>query len=48
MSEEEVYKTFKTVSSAVKIDQGYLEFLPCYPNKPQTLIAAALSSKQHK
>jgi len=43
-----VYKTFKTVSSALKIEQGYFDFVPCYANKPQTLIAAALNSKQHK
>lgn len=47
-SEEEVYKIFKTISSGLKLGDTYQEFLPCYPNRPQSLIAAALNSKYHK
>jgi hypothetical protein len=48
MTDEEVYKVFKTVSSALKFDHGYIDFIPCFINKPPSLIVAALNSKQHK
>jgi hypothetical protein len=48
MAEEDVYKIFKGSSSALKFDQGFFDFIPCYANKPQSVIVAALNSKQHK
>lgn len=48
MTEEEVHKIFKTVSSALKFDQGYIDFIPCFSNKSTSLIVAALNSLQHK
>ena len=48
MTDDDAYKVFKTLSSAVNFEEGYFELVPCYINKPTTLIAAALNSKEHK
>jgi hypothetical protein len=48
MSEEEAHKLFKGLSSALKFEQGYFEFIPSYLNRPWTILAAALNSKEHK
>ena len=47
-SEEEVSKTFKEISSALRVEHSLLSFVPTYPHRPQTLIASALNSQIHK
>lgn len=47
-TEEEVTKTFKEISSALRVEHGFLSFVPTFPHRPQTLIASALNSQIHK
>ena len=48
LPEDQIHKIFKLASSALKFDQAYFDFIPCYDTMPQSLIVAALNSKQHR
>ena len=36
------------MSSFLRVEPAYLDFVPCYPHLPQTLIASCLNSQIHK
>ncbi len=47
-SEDEVSRTFKEVSSCLRVEKAHLNYVPAFPHMSQTLIASALNSQVHK
>jgi hypothetical protein len=47
-TEQEAFKTFKEVSSFMRMEYSYLNYVPAFPHLPQTLIGSALNSKLYK